>query len=401
MYRLRLAAYEMPTRLSPVPITGFALCNALGASREAVREALFTGRSGLGPSPIPVPFPTAVGAIDAPLPVLPPELAPWTTRTARLSMLLLEQVAPALERLRSRVRPERIAVILGTSTAGADVTEDAYRYYAAHAALPADYDLWRHHTYGALLHVVTSLAGASGPAWMVSTACTSSAKPLATAQRLIAADMADAAVVGGIDTLCSMTLRGFYGLDSLSAGACRPFAANRDGISVGEGGALLILERGGDALALLEAVGESSDAYHISAPHPEGIGARLAMERALAQAGCRASDIDHVNAHGTGTRLNDSAEAKAIQALFGNELPVVSTKGYTGHMLGGAGASEAAIGLFALLEGFLPASLGAEPRDPTITLNIPTVRTTGRYRRVLSNSFAFGGNNVSVLLRSV
>jgi 3-oxoacyl-[acyl-carrier-protein] synthase-1 len=316
-------------------------------------------------------------------------------------MLLLEQVAPALERLRSRVRPERIAVILGTSTAGADVTEDAYRYYAAHAALPADYDLWRHHTYGALLHVVTSLAGASGPAWMVSTACTSSAKPLATAQRLIAADMADAAVVGGIDTLCSMTLRGFYGLDSLSAGACRPFAANRDGISVGEGGALLILERGGDALALLEAVGESSDAYHISAPHPEGIGARLAMERALAQAGCSAREIDHVNAHGTGTRLNDSAEAKAIQALFGNELPVVSTKGYTGHMLGGAGASEAAIGLFALLEGFLPASLGAEPRDPTITLNIPTVRTTGRYRRVLSNSFAFGGNNVSVLLRSV
>jgi 3-oxoacyl-[acyl-carrier-protein] synthase-1 len=224
---------------------------------------------------------------------------------------------------------------------------------------------------------------------------------LATAQRLIAADMADAAVVGGIDTLCSMTLRGFYGLDSLSAGACRPFAANRDGISVGEGGALLILERGGDALALLEAVGESSDAYHISAPHPEGIGARLAMERALAQAGCSAREIDHVNAHGTGTRLNDSAEAKAISALFGDELPVVSTKGYTGHMLGGAGASEAAIGLFALLEGFLPASLGAEPRDPTITLNIPTVRTTGRYRRVLSNSFAFGGNNVSVLLRAV
>jgi 3-oxoacyl-[acyl-carrier-protein] synthase-1 len=197
-----------------------------------------------------------------------------------------------------------------------------------------------------------------------------------------------------------MTLRGFFGLDSLSPGACRPFSSARDGISIGEGGAFLILERGGDAMALLEAVGESSDAYHVSAPHPEGAGARLAMERALLQAGCGPSDIDHVNAHGTGTRLNDSAEAKAISGLLGDAVPVVSTKGYTGHMLGGAGASEAAIGMFALLEGWLPASLGADPRDPAITLNIPVTRTNGRFRRVLSNSFAFGGNNVSVLLRA-
>jgi 3-oxoacyl-[acyl-carrier-protein] synthase-1 len=401
VFQLRLASNEMLTQNAPVPITGFALCNALGATREAVREALHAGRSGLGPSPIAVPFPTAVGAIDVPLPTLPSELSAWTTRTARLAMLLLEQLALPLERLRTRVRSDRIAVILGTSTAGADVTEDAYRHYAAHHKLPDDYDLWRHHTYGALLHVVQTLAGATGPAWVVSTACTSSAKPLATAQRLIASGMADAALVGGIDTLCSMTLRGFYGLDSLSPGACKPFSSARDGISIGEGGALLVLERDAEGIALLEAVGESSDAYHISAPHPEGIGARTAMERALAQAGCSAHDIDHVNAHGTGTRLNDSAEAKAISALLGDEVPVVSTKGYTGHMLGGAGASEAVIAMFALLEGWLPPSLGAEPRDPAITLNIPTVRTTGRFRRVLSNSFAFGGNNVSVLLRAV
>ncbi|HEX4353917.1 MAG TPA: beta-ketoacyl synthase N-terminal-like domain-containing protein, partial [Polyangiales bacterium] len=227
----------MPTHPPPVPITGFALCNALGATRAAVRAALFEGRSGLGPSPIAVPFPTAVGAIDAALPNLPQPLAAWTTRSARLSMLLLEQLATPLERLRARVRPERIAVILGTSTAGADATEEAYRQYAATAKLPDDYDLWRHHTYGALLHVVSRLAGADGPAWVVSTACTSSAKPLATAQRMIAADMIDAAIVGGIDTLCSMTLRGFFGLDSLSPGACRPFSSARDGISIGEGGA--------------------------------------------------------------------------------------------------------------------------------------------------------------------
>ena len=391
----------MLTHSSPVPITGFALCNALGSTRQSVRDALYAGQSGLGPSPVPVPFPTAVGAVHAALPELPRALEPWSTRTARLSLLLIEQLEPALSRLRARVRPDRIAVILGTSTAGADVTEDAYKHYTVHAALPEGYDLWRQHTYGALLHVVSALVGASGPAWVVSTACTSSAKPLATAQRLIHADMADAAVVGGIDTLCSMTLRGFFGLDSLSPGACRPFSATRDGISVGEGGAFLVLERGGDALALLEAVGESSDAYHISAPHPEGLGARAAMERALLQAGCAAADVDHVNAHGTGTRQNDSAEAKAISALLGDHIPVVSTKGFTGHMLGGAGASEAAIALFALLEGWVPASLGADPLDPAITLNIPTERTSGRFRRVLSNSFAFGGNNVSVLLRAV
>jgi 3-oxoacyl-[acyl-carrier-protein] synthase-1 len=387
--------------LPPLPITGFAVCNALGTTNRAVAGALREGRSGLGPSPVPVPFPTAVGAIREPLPSLPAELAGWTTRTAQLAQLLLTQLAPRLEVLRSRYRPERIGVLLGTSTAGADVTEDAYRHYVAHASLPQGYDLWRHHTYGAILNVVSSLSGARGPAWVVSTACTSSAKPLATAQRLIATGMLDAAIVGGIDTLCGMTLRGFFCLDALAPSACQPFSAARKGISIGEGGALLILERSGDALALLEAVGESSDAYHISAPHPEGTGAQAAMERALAIAGVSAREVDHVNAHGTGTRLNDSAEAKAIGRVFGNEIPVVSTKGFTGHMLGGAGACEAAISILALTEGWLPASLGADPIDPAIKLNIPTQVTQGSFKRVISNSFAFGGNNVSVLLRAV
>lgn len=387
--------------LRPLAITGFALCNGLGTTREAVREGLYEGRSGLGPSPVPVPFPTSVGAVHGALPELPIALAPWSTRTARLALLLLQQLEGPLTKLRAKVRPERIAVILGTSTAGADVTEDAFKHYIQHGALPADYDLWRHHTYGALLHAVTQLIGAEGPAWVVSTACTSSAKPFATAQRLIAADLADAAIVGGIDTLCSMTLRGFFSLDSLSPTACKPFSAQRDGISIGEGGALLVLERSGDALALLEAVGESSDAYHISAPHPQGTGARLAMQRALEQAKIAPSDIDYVNAHGTGTRLNDSAEAQAISSLLGDAVPVVSTKGYTGHMLGGAGASEAAIALYSLLDGFVPASLGADPIDEKISVRVVRQREHGRYRRALSNSFAFGGNNVSVLLRAV
>jgi 3-oxoacyl-[acyl-carrier-protein] synthase-1 len=391
----------MLNRLPPLPVTGFALCNALGTTRTAVSSALREGRSGLGPSPIPVPFPTAVGAIAETLPELPSSLLPYRTRTAQLAHLLIAQLGPELTRMRERYRPERIAVILGTSTAGADVTEDAYRHYVAHGKLPEGYDLWRHHTYGAILNVVCTLTGAAGPAWVVSTACTSSAKPLATAQRMIAADLCDAAIVGGIDTLCGMTLRGFFCLDALAPTPCQPFSSARKGISIGEGGAFLLLEKSGDALALLEAVGESSDAYHVSAPHPEGLGAEAAMQRALAIAGVRAEDVDHVNAHGTGTRLNDSAEAKAISKLLGDHVPVVSTKGFTGHMLGGAGASEAVFAILALSEGFLPPSLGADPIDEKITLNIPTRVTTGRFRRVLSNSFAFGGNNVSVLLRSV
>ncbi|MFM2416812.1 MAG: hypothetical protein RL385_1535 [Pseudomonadota bacterium] len=388
----------------PAAITAVAVCNALGITRSAITQALREGRSGLGPTRIEVPFPTAVGAIDVALPALPEALSSWTTRTAQLAQLLLHEMAPGLSRLHERVRPERIAIVLGTSTAGADVTEDAYRVYVQTGKLPLDYDLWRHHTYGAILRVVSELSCAKGPGWVVSTACTSSAKPLATAQRLLDSGLADAVIAGGIDTLCGMTLRGFHCLDALAPAPCKPFSAERNGISIGEGGALLLIERLADTpsepLALLEAVGESSDAYHISAPHPEGLGAEAAMARALRQAGVRPGDVDHVNAHGTGTRLNDSAEAKAIARLLGNEVPVVSTKGYTGHMLGGAGACEAVFGVIALQEGWIPASLGADPLDPAISIRIPTTLTRGAFKRVLSNSFAFGGNNVSVLLRS-
>jgi len=382
----------------PLPITGYAMCNGLGPDRETVRSALFDGKGRLGPPSIELPFETVVGAVTEELPELPAELAPWSTRTARIGARLIAALAPELDALRGRWRPDRIAVVLGTSTAGADVTESAYRRFLIEGALPPDYDLFRHHTYGAILHVVRRLSGAEGPSWVVSTACTSSAKPLASAKRLIEAGIADAAIVGGIDTLCAMTLRGFRSLDALSPEPARPFCSERRGLNIGEGGALLLVERMGEPLAMLEGVGESSDAHHISAPHPEGAGARLAMERALAEAGLSASAVDHVNAHGTGTRLNDVAEAAAIESLFGREVPVVSTKGYTGHLLGAAGATEAAIAILALEEGWIPASLGADPVDPEIHVRIATERIHGRVDRVLSNSFAFGGNNVSVLL---
>lgn len=382
----------------PYPITGAAMCNALGAGRDAIRDALFEGRSGLGPSPIPLPFEAFVGRVEREPTPLPAALVPWTTRTTGIAAGLVADLDNEIERLRRRWRPERIAVLLGTSTAGADVTEQAYRHFLEVGSLPEDYDLFRHHTYGAILHVVRELVGSKGPSWVISTACTSSAKPLASAQRLLDADLIDAAVVGGIDTLCSMTLQGFRSLDALSKGLCRPFAADRDGLNIGEGGAFLLVEREGEGRALLEGIGESSDAYHISGPHPEGLGARLSMERALAQAGLSPQSIDHVNAHGTGTRLNDTAESAAICTVLGTDVPVVSTKGYTGHLLGGAGSTETAIGLLAIEEGWIPASIGAAPIDEAIEANVATERTEGTFRHVISNSFAFGGNNVSVLL---
>jgi 3-oxoacyl-[acyl-carrier-protein] synthase-1 len=387
-------------RLRPLPVTGYANLNALGASRAEILAALAAGRTGLAPPAEPLGFETAVGAVTAELPELTGELAPWSTRMARMIALLVAQLDEPLRRARARWRPERIAVILGTSTGGALTTEQAYRAWVRDGVLPADYDFRRQHTFGAVLHVVSALTGARGPAWTISTACTSSAKPLASARRLIAADIVDAAIVGGVDTLCALTVLGFQSLQLLDTRACRPFSADRAGLSIGEGGALALVERDGEPRVLIEGVGETSDAYHISAPHPQGHGALAAMTSALEQAGCRAQDVDHINAHGTGTPLNDIAESRAIASLFGVEVPVVSTKGYTGHTLGAAGAIEFAFSACAIEEGWIPASLLTDRVDPAVEVRVPDTLVRGRFRRVLSNSFAFGGSNVSVLLRA-
>lgn len=385
-------------RTDPLRVTGYSMLSALGGSRQEHLTALRAGRTGLGPSPLPLPFQTAVGAVPTALPELPGDLAPWSTRLARMTAHLVAGLDEPLRRARERWRPERIAVLLGTSTAGAESTERAYRVFIAEGVFPDRYDFLRQHTFGAVLHVVAELTGAKGPAWMVSTACTSGAKPFASAQRLMAAGLIDAAIVGGVDTLCAMTLHGFESLQALDRVPCRPFHKDRLGISIGEGGALALVERAGDARVLVLGVGETSDSYHVSAPHPEGLGALAAMQEALGHAGCRPEDVDHINAHGTGTRLNDTAEAKAISALFETPVPVVSTKGYTGHTLGAAGALEFAFAACAVEEGWIPPSLGADQLDPEIRLHVPSTATNGRFQRVLSNSFAFGGNNVSLLV---
>jgi 3-oxoacyl-[acyl-carrier-protein] synthase-1 len=276
-------------------------------------------------------------------------------------------------------------------------TERAYAHWAREGRLPAGYDWRRQTSLEALLGLLREATGIAGPAAAISTACSSSGKVFGSARRWLRAGVADAVLVGGVDCLCELTLRGFFSLAVLSPEPARPFGAERRGINIGEGAAFALVERTGEGPLLL-GVGETADAHHMSAPHPEGRGARAAMAAALAQAGLAPEDVDHVNAHGTGTPQNDAAEARAIADLFrGCEPAVVATKAYTGHLLGAAGATEAVFALHAIRAGELPASLGSDPPDASLPVR-PLARAERRpVRRALSNSFAFGGSNVAVL----
>ena len=383
----------------PYPITAWSAANALGRTVAEVVASLAEGRSGLGPPPLELPFPTVFGLVPGPLPELPPELAAHEARQSRLALLSVEELREPVSRAVARWGAGRVALVMGTSTAGIDRTELAYEARARTGAMPADYDFQRQHSFHAAAEVIGHRLGISGPSFVISTACSSSAKAFGSARRLIDADLADAVVVGGVDSMCRMTLHGFHSLGLVNPERCTPFAVDRQGLNIGEGGAFLLLEREAtDAAVQLLGVGESSDAYHMTAPHPEGRGAREAMSGALAQAGLTPADVDHVNAHGTGTSLNDSAEGRAIEDLLGRDVPVVSTKAYTGHLLGACGSTEALFAAIALAEGWIPASLGCEPRDPEIHIHVNAQRRALDCRVVLSNSFAFGGNNASVVL---
>jgi 3-oxoacyl-[acyl-carrier-protein] synthase-1 len=307
-------------------------------------------------------------------------------------------VLPAVTAAVARRGADRVAVVAATSTGGILESEYAYRHHLRTGRLPERFDLDRQHAFHGLVEIVRRVTGAEGPGYVISTACSSSAKVFGAARRLLVAGLADAVLVGGADSLCETTLRGFGSLQALSRRPCRPFSAERDGTTIGEGAAFALLERDGDGPARLLGVGESSDAHHMSHPHPDGAGARSAMEAALAQARVGPGEVDHVNAHGTGTPANDGAEARAISGLLGDALPVTSTKSYTGHLLGAAGAAEAVIALLCLERGLVPANLGVHPVDPAVPIAVVRAPEERRLRTVLSNSFAFGGSNVSVLL---
>jgi 3-oxoacyl-[acyl-carrier-protein] synthase-1 len=380
------------------PVTGFSAGNAMGANVEEVAIALEEGRTGLGPCPLDLPFDTVCGVFPEPLEVMPRSLADFDTRLARMTLTIFGGMADQVGRAVRRWGRDRVALVIGTSTGGILETERAYQTHAVSGKLPGGFDLDRQHAFHGILEVLRARTGATGPAYVVSTACSSSAKVLGSARRLIGAGLADAVLTGGVDTLCHTTLRGFESLQALSRRPCRPFSADRDGLNIGEGGAFLLIEREGEGRVFLLGVGESSDAVHMTHPHPEGLGARLAMEAALRQAGVDADAVDHVNAHGTGTVANDVVEASAIAAVVGRSALVTSTKCYTGHLLGAAGATEAVLAALAIERSFVPATLGADPLDPRIDIAVCLEGKRMRVRTALSNSFAFGGSNVSVLL---
>jgi 3-oxoacyl-[acyl-carrier-protein] synthase I len=296
-----------------LPVTAWSMCSGLGPDLASTRAALLAGRDGLRTidtldgAPLPRPF--VVGAVDANLPALAASWSARDTRIVRMAALLVDGVSEAIAGVRARYGADRVGVYLGTSTAGLAATEAAARALHTHGALPAGYDFVRQHAYAALLDAVRDLAGLHGPGHIISTACSSSGKVFATASRQIEAGVIDAALVGGIDTLCQLTLRGFAALGAISYAPCRPFSAQRDGINIGEGGALFVLDPRGDGPICVRGVGESSDAHHMSAPHPQGHGAAAAIRAALVDAGVEAWQVDHVNAHGTGTPLNDAAES--------------------------------------------------------------------------------------------
>jgi 3-oxoacyl-[acyl-carrier-protein] synthase-1 len=395
--------------MQPLLISRYTLANSLGAGLMANLGALREQRSGLTACGFEtVRLDTFIGQVPGleDLPVRA-DLAAFDCRNNRLAQLGIELdgFAGAVAAARSKYGSARIGVFMGTSTSGILHTELAYRRrHPETGALPADFLYAGSHSTFSLADFVQHYLDLTGPAFVVSSACSSSAKVFGHAARMLSAGVCDAAVVGGVDSLCLTTLYGFSSLGLTSRAPCRPFAAQRDGISIGEGAGFALLEKAdaqpSPGAMLLLGSGESCDAYHMSTPHPEGLGAKLAMQQALDDAGLTAADIDYINLHGTATRANDASEDRAVCELFGTETPCSSTKGATGHLLGAAGITEAILSLLAIEHGLLPGGLNTEQVDPELHSRYLLDNRAAPVRRVLTNSFGFGGSNCSLVLGS-
>ncbi len=388
--------------MKPLAISASTLTTALGAGRAATLAALQAQRSGLAPVRFEsFPLPTFTGEVEGvDAVVLPDGFGAFDCRNNRLAWLGLQQdgFVDAVTAARERWGAGRVGVFLGTSTSGLLQTEIAYRHRGPDGALPPGF-LYEptQNTYAVSAFAVRALR-LDGPSWVVSTACSSSAKVFGNAARLIAAGLIDAAVVGGVDSLCLTTLYGFNSLELLSPDICRPWDAARNGLSIGEAAAFALIERDSAAPeGWLLGVGESNDGHHMSTPHPEGLGAIAAMRAALADAGLSAADIDYINLHGTATPSNDASEDRAVASVFGTQTPCSSTKGATGHTLGAAGGVEALIAMLAIENGLMPAGLNVQQRDAALHLNYLQANRHAPVRRVLSNSFGFGGSNASLV----
>ncbi|KAB2927065.1 MAG: beta-ketoacyl-[acyl-carrier-protein] synthase family protein [Candidatus Contendobacter sp.] len=390
--------------MQPLAIAARTLTNALGRGGAASLGALRRGESGLRPCDFEdAGLPTWIGRVagleEEPL---TGEFAPFDCRNNRLARLGLEQdgFGAAVRVARDRYGPDRIGVFVGTSTSGIGATEHAYRQRdPITGSLPATFDYPHTHNVFSVADFTRRWLGLTGVAMAISTACSSSAKAFASAWRQMRAGFCDAAVVGGVDSLCLTTLYGFNALGLASTQPCRPWDVERDGLNVGEAAGFVLLEwaEPGDDRVLLLGYGESSDAYHMTAAHPEGAGATLAMQQALARAEVLPEQVDYINLHGTATPLNDAAEDRAVARVFGPDTPCSSTKGWTGHTLGAAGVTEAVFVALCLEHGLIPGTLNTRQRDPKLDAGVVLENREHPLRTALSNSFGFGGTNCSLL----
>ena len=387
-------------------LNALGLICALGRGKAEVARRLLAGdSSGMQPHPQTIAGRSLpVGAVTGELPSLGNAPLQHVTRNNQLLLAALEEIEPDLHEAISRFGPSRVGVVMGTSTSGIQEATQGIARLTRDGHLPTTYH-YSHQELCAPASFVSERLQLSGPSYLISTACTSSARALLSAKRLLDAGICDAVICGGADTLCDLTLRGFSALEATSAQLCNPFSANRDGINIGEAAAVFLMTRERSPIALLGG-GASSDAHHISAPDPQGLGAIESMSKALSSAGTLPEQIRYLNLHGTATRHNDAMESLAVAKVFPTGVPCSSTKPLTGHTLGAAGALEAAFCWLTLSEHnpeqLLPPHRWDGEHDTDLPqLNLTAVGTkvvASRPRRMMSNSFAFGGNNISLIL---
>ena len=385
-----------------VSIDAIGVCSTLGTGLEAtlkhlsvglpthmVGQQLLSGRSAM------------IANYKDPLPDLPASFSHYDNRNNRLAYLAYQQIDNVVQAAVQQYGRHKVGVIIGSSTAGIISSEKAMRHQRRTGSLPESF-IYSHQEMGNVSDAIAEFAGVSGISYSVSTACSSASRAMISAALLLQAKLVDVVICGGVDTLCDLTINGFDSLEQLSDQVCQPFHRQRKGINIGEAAGLFVMSRNKQNSIRLKGWGESADAHHVSAPLPCGSGAYQAMATALSQTDLDAADIGYINAHGTGTQLNDAMEAKAIKNLFGHDVAVSSTKPMTGHCLGAAGALEAAICIGLLQHKVsLPAQhYPVHELDPDCEINVIFETSTLRKPLIMSNSFAFGGNNTALIFEN-
>ena len=391
-------------KITPLTLTASSLVNAAGIGKKSTLESLQNGTTALRDISFPgLDFKTWLGLVDGLENIeLETSLLRFNCRNNKLAKLALDTdgFRNAVNVAIGKYGSNRIGIFMGTSTSGKAETEKAYMLRDIDSGeLPLDFNMLHTHNIASVQDYVQHSLALDGVGLTISTACSSSAKVFATAYRYINAGFCDAAIVGGVDTLCLSTLYGFNSLQLISSEPCRPWDTNRDGINIGEAAGFVLLEKShkySDGVKL-KGYGESSDAYHISSPHPEGDGAKIAMDDALTRSGLQVSDIDYINLHGTGTPSNDAAEARAISRTFPNGIKCSSTKGITGHTLGAAGIVEAIICSLILKNEIVPGNANLKNIDPKLEVLVLEQTLKCSVKNVMSNSLGFGGSNCSLV----